>query len=77
MEVMFVSALDMHVKLYARDAALLAAAGVQVVAMKAELHQLPLELLRVNAKINQRADQHVAADPAEDVEIQSFHLLTH
>src|SRR5262245_38481228 len=41
-----------------------------------QLLQFMLEVVRVHAQINHRADKHVAADTAEDVEIKSFHFLT-
>jgi hypothetical protein len=31
--------------------------------------------VRVRAQINHCADEHVAADAAEDVEVKCFHLL--
>jgi hypothetical protein len=29
----------------------------------------------IHAKIDQRADEHVAADAAEDIEVESLHLV--
>jgi hypothetical protein len=34
-----------------------------------------LELVRVNAKVQQRADKHIAADAAENVEVKGFHTF--
>ena len=65
----------MHVELHAGDAGFLLAREVQVIAVELELLQLALQPMRVHAQINQRADEHVAADPAENVEIKRFHFL--
>ena len=37
--------------------------------------QLMLELMRVHAEIHQRANEHVATDAAEYIEIESFHII--
>jgi hypothetical protein len=32
--------------------------------------------MRINAKINHGANEHVTAQPAEDVQIESFHFAS-
>ena len=63
----------MHVEFHAADTHLLSPRHVQMPVFELELTQLPLQGTRVNAKINQRADEHVATDAAEDVEVEGFH----
>ena len=64
----------MHVELDAGNALAFVLADVQVEAVELELLQFARELVRVHAEVKQRADEHVTADAAEDVEIKSFHL---
>ena len=64
---------QMHVELHAFDAGLVLARNVQVIAVELELPEFALQPARVHAQINQRADEHVAADAAEDVEVKRFH----
>jgi len=62
-----------HVEFHAADAHLLPARHVQMPAFELELLQLPLQRARVNPQINQRADKHIAADAAEEVQVKLFH----
>ena len=74
---MFVTMLvrEMHVELHPFDGGLVRARDVEMVAGKLEFAELVFELVRVHAQINQRANEHVAADAAEDVEIKGFHFV--
>jgi hypothetical protein len=65
----------MHVKLHAFDGGLVLARDVEVIAVELEFTEFVLEFVRVHAQINQRANEHVAADAAEDVEIEGFHFI--
>ena len=66
--------LQMNIKFHAIDSRFFPARDVpQVVTIHAQFFQLVLELVRVHAQIQQRADEHVAADAAEDIEVESFH----
>ncbi len=49
--------------------AFLAAGGVEMIAIQLELFQLLAERGSINAEINLRADKHIAADTAENIEI--------
>ena len=71
---MFVVIRQMHVEFHAFDAGFLFARDVQVVAVELQFFKFVLQLVRVRAQINHRADEHVAADAAEDVEVKRFHL---
>src|SRR5689334_9518263 len=71
---MFMIVLQMNIELHAGDSGFLAARNVQVIAIEPQLLQLVLELVRINAKIEQRGNEHIAADAAEDVEVKSFHI---
>jgi propanediol utilization protein len=64
---------EMHVEFRPRDARSLPARHVEVVAIQTELRQLAFELFEVKAQIQHRANEHVTADAAEDIEIKSFH----
>ena len=46
---------------------------MEVVFVQAKLREFALELFEVHAEVEQRADEHVAADAAEDVEVEGLH----
>src|SRR5256885_721586 len=52
---------------------LLLARNMEVIAIEPQFFQLVLELMRIHAKVHQRAKKHVAADAAEDIEIKNSH----
>ena len=56
------------------DGRFLSAGNVQMVPIKLQLLQFVLQVVRINAQIEQRANEHVAADPAENIQIQGLHL---
>ena len=51
--------------------------GKQMITPDAQLFQFTFKLSGFHAQVEQRANQHVAADAAEDVEVKGFHLFTH
>ena len=65
----------MHVELHALDGGLVLARDMEVIAIQLELFQLAFEFVRIHAQINQRADEHVSRDAAEDVEVKDFHCV--
>ena len=71
---MFMGVGQMDIKLHALDAGFLLARDVEVVAAEFQLLQLTFQLVRIRAEVNQRADEHVAADAAEYIEIKRFHF---
>ncbi len=66
--------LQVDVEFYTFDIGFLTAGRVQVVVIEAELLEFLFELTEIDAQIEHRTDEHIAADPAEDVEVDSFHL---
>src|SRR6267142_2298175 len=58
------------------DGGFMSAGNVQMVTVKIQFLQFVLQVVRVNAQVEQRANEHVAADPAEYVQIQGFHLCS-
>jgi len=60
---------QVHVELNAADLAFLPATGVQVVIPNLQFRQLALQLFELHAQINQRAEKHVPADAAENIQI--------
>ena len=66
---------QVDVKFHAGDGGFLPARNVQMIAVELELFQLALQPARIHAQIQQRGDEHVAGDAADQVEIQSLHVL--
>src|SRR2546428_3301065 len=64
---------EMHIELHPLDTRLAPARDVQVIPFKAELLQLLLQPFSIQPQINERADKHVATDPAENIQIQGLH----
>jgi hypothetical protein len=71
---MFVGVGQMDIKLHAADAGFLLARDVKMITVEFQLLQLVLKPARIHAEVNQRADEHVAADAAENIEIKRFHF---
>ncbi len=65
---------EMNIKFHAGDGGFLPARNVKVIAVELELFQLAFELARVHAEIEQRGDEHVSGDAAEEVEVKGFHF---
>jgi hypothetical protein len=70
---MLVIVRQMHRKLHARDVILLTAFGVQMVTVEPQFLQLVFELVRIEAQVNHRAEEHVAAQAAENIQVKGFH----
>jgi hypothetical protein len=62
-----------HIKFYALDTSLLRVSCAQVIIFNGKLFQLAFQRAQLDAQIEKRADEHVAADPAEAVEVKCFH----
>ena len=73
-KIVFMVTAEMDVEFCSGDLRLLRAGDVQVPAVKLHFFQFGLQLFGANAEVNEGADEHVATDAAEDVEIQGFHL---
>jgi hypothetical protein len=72
--VMIVIVRQVNVELDARDALSLILSDVQMEAIEFQFFDLAGEFVRVNAEVQHRADKHVTANAAEDVEIESFQI---
>ena len=64
---------QMNVELDAFDAGFLPACNVEVIAVQLQLLQVVLQPVGIHAQIQERADEHIAADAAEKVQVESFH----
>ena len=64
---------QMHIEFDTAYLCLLAAGGVKMVTLEPELFQFAAEPVGVHAQINECADEHIAADAAEDIEVKGFH----
>src|SRR5262245_31676664 len=64
---------EVDVELGAGDVRALLARHVEVITVEPELLQFVFKLMRVDAQVNQRTNEHVTADAAEDVEVKRFH----
>jgi len=71
--VMVMMLFQMNVKLDAFDPGLMPAPDVQVVSVQLQLLQLTFQFPGVHAEVEQRGDEHVTGDAAEDVEVKNFH----
>ena len=73
--VMLMLVIEMHIELHTRDSLPLLPSDVKVIPVELELGEFSFELARVHTQINQRANKHVTADTAENIEIKCFHSL--
>jgi hypothetical protein len=64
---------ELHVELCSVDAAALLAGNLKLIAVQMQFFHFVFQLMQVHAKIQQRTDEHIAADPAEHVEVKRFH----
>ena len=64
------------VELDALDVRLGFAEDVQLIAVEIELGQLGLERRCIDAEIDHRAKEHVAADAAENIKVKCLHPIT-
>ena len=70
----FTTIRQMHIKFYPINRAFLPAIGAERVALELEFLQFLFQRIKIHAQIDHRAQKHVAADAAEDVEVKGFHL---
>jgi len=67
---------QMDIKLHSLDLGLLLARGVQMVAIEFQFPKFVFQFVKIHAEVEQRPDEHVAADAAENIEIKSFHITS-
>jgi hypothetical protein len=60
---------EVNVEFHSGDGGFLLMRNMQMVAAKLEFFQFAFESVGVHAQIQQRADEHVACDAADEVEI--------
>jgi len=63
----------MDIELHSLDIRLLLPRGMQVVFVEPELGQFVFEPLEIDSQVNHCAQEHVAADAAECVQVKRFH----
>jgi hypothetical protein len=68
-----VGGFEVNVELGAGDAGLRAAADMQVVAIELQPAEAAFQFAEINAEVQQRTEEHVAADAAENVEVKGLH----
>src|ERR1051326_48818 len=66
---------EMNIKFYSFNGSLVRASDVQMVPVQFQLLQFPFQFVWIDPEINERADEHVAADAAENIQVQCFHLF--
>ena len=64
---------EVDIELHAGDGGLLAARNVEMIAVELEFLQFAFQPVGVHAEVEQRGDEHVAGDAAEEVEVKNFH----
>jgi len=64
---------QMDIELHSGDAGFFLTRDMEVIIAKTQFLQLVLELMRIDAEVQQRSHKHIAADAAEDVQIKCFH----
>src|SRR5208282_3071771 len=67
---------EMDVEFCAFDLGAFGAGNMEVVAVQVHLFQFGFEMGKIEADVEERADEHVAADAAEKIEIECFHIFT-
>ena len=70
----FMLPLQMHIKLHSLDVRPLFPSGMQVKAIQLQFEQFAIQLLELNTKIEHRANEHVATNAAENIEVNSLHF---
>ena len=69
----FMSVRQMDIELHAFDVRFLPSGSMNMVTSKIELGQFILELVDLDAQIDQRAEKHVSADAAENIQVKGLH----
>jgi hypothetical protein len=64
---------EMDVELDAFDGGFELPGSVKMEAFELQFFELMLEFVKIDSQINECADEHVAADTAEKVEVKSLH----
>ena len=65
---------EVDVELNAFDAGPVLARNMEVILMQTQFLKFPLEMMEIHSEINQGSEKHIAADAAENIEVNGFHL---
>ena len=65
--------LQVDVKFNPAQIGLLPTRGVKVEAIQTEFGEFPVQSVQIKAEIDQRAQEHVTADPAENIQVEGLH----
>ena len=65
--------LEMHIEFRALNVGLLAAGGMDMEFAEVQFFQLVLQLAEIDTKVEDRPDEHIAADATEHIEIKRLH----
>src|SRR5256885_7148589 len=66
--------LQMHIKLHSFNIGFLLPSCMQVIVLQLQLAQFAIQLLELDTQVQHRADEHVAADAAENIEVNGLHF---
>jgi hypothetical protein len=64
---------EVNVEFRSGNAGALLARDMEVILIERQFLQFALELMEINPQIQESSDEHVAADAAENVEVNRFH----
>ena len=64
---------EMNIEFCSRYRRLLAARDMEVIAIEAQFFQLMFEFVEIETQIDKRPQQHVAADPAKNIQVEYLH----
>jgi len=65
---------QVNIEFYPGDGRFLLARNVEMIAVELEFFQLAFEPARVHAQVQQRGDEHVAGNAADEIEIEDIHF---
>ena len=71
----FVKMGEVDVELDTGDEGFLAPSAVQMIVRDRQFTEFGLELIEVHAEVDQGTDEHVAADPAEEIEVEGVAVV--
>jgi hypothetical protein len=66
---------EVNIEFDSRNGALFTAGSGKFKSFHSQFIQLALEHFKGNAQVDHRAQEHVAADPAKNIQIQRFHSV--
>jgi hypothetical protein len=73
--IVFMIMREVNVKLYPGDGGFLLLGNMQVITLDFKFFQLAFEPAGVHSQVQQRSNEHVPRNAADEVEIESLHLI--